>query len=239
MKTRLLILSISALAVARAGIINGGFETGNFQGWTVSGNTANGQVLISSDTGDALKPAEGAFFAILSTGPGIVTCCERDETILTSAPYVVQNKSAMLSFTYDFLTSENNDGTGAPSTFSASILGKTAKKILEGTVKDGYPKDLIVPGGFVALPDGTALIFHTGQIALSSSLSDFAGQTVRFEFRVSDGDPADATDSALYLDKISATNVTAAPEPATGSLALLALCVVLLFRSARARPSAT
>jgi len=59
MKTRLLILSISALAVARAGIINGGFETGNFQGWTVSGNTANGQVLISSDTGDALKPAEG------------------------------------------------------------------------------------------------------------------------------------------------------------------------------------
>ncbi|GET37592.1 PEP-CTERM sorting domain-containing protein [Microseira wollei] len=69
-----------------ATIINGGFETGNFTGWTTTGNTS----IQTSAFGSG--PTEGTFQALLSTG-GFTVSDSALETFLGLAPGSLDNLS--------------------------------------------------------------------------------------------------------------------------------------------------
>ncbi len=68
------LLSTAALS-AQAGLVNGGFEDGNFNGWTAtvpSGGSAT--VLTTHNPGAVFNPFEGTYMATLKTnGPGSQT----------------------------------------------------------------------------------------------------------------------------------------------------------------------
>ena len=57
-------------------ISNGGFETGDFTGWTVTlnGGTAQAVIQHTGDAGTVYDPVEGNYFALIKTdGPGSMT----------------------------------------------------------------------------------------------------------------------------------------------------------------------
>lgn len=240
MITRLLVYSFAMLSIAHAAsITNGSFETGNFNNWLLSGVTANGAVYTAAQTDNVLQPTDGKYFAILSTGPGVRACCAADETTLEYPLFSVTEKGLNLSFDYNFLTAENNDGTGNPDFFSVMIDGKTTAQVVTGKVANGYPRDMIIPGGYLALPDGTALVWHTGVKQVTASLDDFVGQNVRFVFTIEDGRVEDNIDSALYIDNVRITQTPGqTPEPTTGYTAILGLLGIALLAWRRHRRSA-
>jgi hypothetical protein len=225
--TKLFLLLLLPVTVPAANIVNGSFETGNLMGWTVGGFAAeNAQVLTSADTGNVLPASDGKNFAILSTGPGLINAEGQQSTTLTSSPFDVTGQGMTLSFFIDFLTAENIDGTGNPDSFSVQILGQADKTVASGTVKNGYPPNLIVPGGYLGFPDGTAVIYDTGINKISTSLNAFVGQSITVQFQVQNGAQEDGVDSALYVDGVS---VSPAPEPPLW----YATAIVLLFFVAR------
>jgi hypothetical protein len=112
---------------ASADLINGGFETGNFTGWTTTGNTA---VVGELGTGPTAIPvAAGSFQALLSTQGSATTASGLESFLglpagrlaaLSGSPLGVFNGSAIrqtvsvtnagdvLTFQWNFLTSETN-----------------------------------------------------------------------------------------------------------------------------------
>ena len=228
---RTVALIVFAAAAMRADIVNGSFETGALAPWMVDGSDANAAIYTSADTGNLLTAVHGSRFAILSTGPGLVACCDIDLTSLKYPSFNVSKKGLQLSFYYDFLTAENNDGTGAPDRFSAEVSGATTSVVASGVVANNNPANFITPGGFLLLPDGTALVYHTGVKHATFSLDPFVGQNVDFVFTVADADRNDEIDSALYLDNVS---VSAVPEPAAvAEAAAMAFALVLGLRRRR------
>jgi len=210
-------LLISAPCV-RADIVNGGFETGNFTGWTIGGTSANGQVLQASDLpGSGLTPPQGKYFALLSTGPGASGI--EGTTTLTSIPYLV-GANAEIGFQLDFLTAQLSADVPNNDFFEFNILGKPNLTGESGDVfsdtANGSLK-LIVPGSYVVAPDGTALTYHTGSNELFVDLSAYEDQVVRFEFLVSPAPAAQENfaDTALLIDSVSAPDVKPIPEPTT------------------------
>jgi len=63
-------LSLAFAASANAGMINGGFETGDFTGWTQNLSSGGGQSVVSSHTGNSSTyyATEGYYFALLQAG---------------------------------------------------------------------------------------------------------------------------------------------------------------------------
>ena len=93
----LVIMMVFGLAgVSSAALINGGFETGDFTGWTVSIPSGGSAEVVTSHTGDQGKdytPEEGNYFALLKTdGPGSYTTIS--QTIHLEAGWWVEGYAA-------------------------------------------------------------------------------------------------------------------------------------------------
>jgi len=236
----LLALLIAAPAVF-GDIVNGGFETGDFSGWTIGGTSANGQVLQASDLpGSGLTPPEGKYFALLSTGPGAIGI--EETTTLTSIPYLV-GANAEIGFQLDFLTAQPSADVPNNDFFEFNILGNPNFTGESGDVfsdEAAGSLKLIVPGSYVVAPDGTALTYHTGFNQLFVDISGYQGQTVRFQFLVSPALAAQENfaDTALLIDSVSAPEVTAIPEP-TMTVPFIAILAALIVCVRRRREPST
>lgn len=232
MKLKLIAAMIVMSAGMRADILNGNFETGTFANWTVAGTDGNASVFTSADVSPFTPGIGSGFFAFLSNGAGIVTdpnspATTLDTTTLTSIPYVV-SAGAKISFSLQFLTNEPF-ASGNPDFFQANVIGLSTVPLAFGNTISATQHT--IAGGPVVTPDGTTVSFFQDAVTVTDfDLSAFAGQTVMFEFLVSD-EVDNSFDSALLVDDISGTGLTAAgptavPEPR--SIALIATVLLLL-----------
>ena len=121
-----------SLSLLLAGVVNGGFETGDLTNWTTDGSAAHVEVLqasnFSASAGPLPTPTEGNYFALLCNGPGVVDVNPQGNIDLDGVPtpefdtsilsidlsLLASDVPATLSFDWSFLTDEARD---APDSF--------------------------------------------------------------------------------------------------------------------------
>ena len=117
-----------AIAAGTNLLANGGFETGDFTGWTLSGNTGYTSVQSSFD---GFAPYEGAYFALL--GP------------VGSDGYLSQTFSDTAGAQYDVSFALGSDG-GTPNDFGVTVGGFTYGPVYDIPPTGGYT---LITGTFV------------------------------------------------------------------------------------------
>lgn len=134
-------------------VANGGFEDGDLTGWTAAGGGAV-EVLQAGDFSNPVPPPEGAFFALLSTGPGDNAGPGGDfdgngtndfDSSTLSITFDVAVAPASLSFNWSFLTSEVDELDAFDDLFLVTL--------------DGVPvlsRSVNKPGGISPFPDTQA-----------------------------------------------------------------------------------
>jgi hypothetical protein len=202
---------VAAVQPASAQLVNGGFETGNFTGWTTTGNAS----IQTSAFGSG--PTEGTFEALLSTGDPTVPDFSL-EAFLGLAPGSLDNlgngnatdgsairqtflaeAGDILTFDWNFLTNE-----GTPSFFndfsfvSLSVLSEL------GDTTSIFMNSLTPFNQETGFQTFSFTIPTTGTYTLGLGVTDVADNVV---------------DSGLLVDNVKLTSV---PEP-TSTLGVLAL----------------
>lgn len=169
---------------------NGGFETGDFTGWSVTGATS-----VVSGLGP-LAPTEGGFMAYLSTGFGSVS---GTTSTVTTDPISIPAGVSFLAFDVNFLSDEFP-------TFVGSIYNDTlvVRMNVEGEPGDDQVLASVNTASFVEAP-GTGFNGMTGFATVRLDVSGAAGTpetcSLTFEIRVFDqGDSA--VDSAALVDNL-------------------------------------
>jgi hypothetical protein len=115
--------TMGPVAFAQNLLTNGSFETGDFTGWTLAGNTGfTGVTTVAGDFGYAAE--DGDFFAYL----GAVG----SDTLLSQSFADVSGQNYTFSFWYD-----NNNG-GTPEDFSAYWDGIQLLSIIDDPGTDGW-----------------------------------------------------------------------------------------------------
>jgi hypothetical protein len=132
---RALALAAALLPSAVAAqITNGGFETGNLSGWTVSG-TGRVEVLGATNFTPNITPPEGTRFALLSTGPGVIGGAVGDldgngvsdyDAARLSVSLTVTSVPVALSFTWAMLTSDATRAAQYDDFFKVTLNGSVA-----------------------------------------------------------------------------------------------------------------
>ena len=227
-----LIASLSGPAMAQ--VVNGGFETGNFSGWTL-GVQNRAAVVQSSNFNPGPVPApEGSRFAAISTGSGGIsntiynvdgnTTNDYDLTTLQqTVTFTSTTSPALLVFNWNFPTSEQDQPGQYDDLFDVqTTVGATTTRVFSGSSckNDGtsfspYPN---VPcfGSTVlnwtitgAAPiTNTLLRYGVGQwqqACVAIPGTVIGSNTVTITFRAADqGD--NTYDSALLLDNVAVRN---------------------------------
>jgi hypothetical protein len=203
---------VAAVQPASAQIVNGGFETGNFTGWTTTGNAS----IQTSAFGSG--PTEGTFQALLSTG-GVTVPDSSLEAFLglargsldnlgngnaTSGSAIRQTFAGragdILTFDWNFLTDE-----GTPSSFNDFSF--VSLRVLSELADTRFPIFMLSPTRFNEETGFRTFSFTlpmTGTYTLGLGAIDVADTIV---------------DSGLLVDNVKLTTV---PEPAS-TLGVLAL----------------
>ncbi len=166
---------------------NGGFETGDFTGFT-----ATGQVAVLNALG-GLTPTEGQYMGFLGTGSGSVG---GTTSTITAEPFSVPPGVTQLLFDFNFLSQE------APGTSYNDSLVATLQ------TPDGGLQTLVASmrsSSFVTPPPGTGYSHMTGFQTVAIDVSAFAGSpnpaTLTLDIRVFDvGDSV--VDSAGLIDNL-------------------------------------
>ncbi|MBI2194666.1 MAG: hypothetical protein HYU36_22025 [Planctomycetes bacterium] len=175
----------------KAGIVNGGFETGNIVGWT-----GQGDVRVICELGPLLA-TQGELFAIISTGLGSVG----DSNSLIRQTVSIPAGVTKLSFDYDVVSEEPTEfiGLGFDDTFEATMT-TTAGTVLMARESIDTSQWFSVTG--IDFDGGDTTVFRTGKKTIEVDVSAFAGGApITIEFRVFDtGDSI--FDTALLLDNV-------------------------------------
>jgi hypothetical protein len=86
-----LLLVLGFAGVASAGLVNPGFETGNFTGWTVNDSTLTGVVTgATTYQGYPIAPKAGTYFASAKAGLGVDVPTTISQTVSLAAGETVQ-----------------------------------------------------------------------------------------------------------------------------------------------------
>jgi hypothetical protein len=100
-------------------VVNGGFETGDFTGWTVPSPMPNYYLVAAADTANGAQPTTGNGYYVYD---GTYAAQFGNTTLATLS----QTISGIVSGqTYDLTFWLNGDPTGSVSSFDASIDGKS------------------------------------------------------------------------------------------------------------------
>lgn len=213
------LMGIAGVVVAspsQAAVVNGGFETGNFSGWTTIGNTS----IETSAFGSG--PVEGTSQALLSTegstisGSGLETFLGLASGSLndlgngdaTSGSAIKQtfnaNAGDVLNFSWNFLTNEDSTLFNDFAFVSLSTLSELADTFsIYASSSPSFP------------PFSTPFLQQTGFNTFSFTIPTSGTYTLGVGVTNENGPDAD---SGLLVDKVTLTPV---PEPLTilGSLA--------------------
>jgi hypothetical protein len=173
------------------GILNGGFELGDFTNWTPSGNAF---VVQNLGTGvDQITPPEGLFMAYLSTDPtGVLGAVQ--------GTFAVPSGVSQLLVSLDYFTDESLSTGSFQDRFEIRVgdgLGGLT------TVFSLQPNSLLAGGAAPSLGAGGGLSNHTGFLTVPIDVSAFAGGAMTLElcFNVTDiGDTV--VESAVLLDDL-------------------------------------
>ena len=122
-------------AAAAAQITNGGFETGTLSGWTVSG-TGRVEALQATNLTPNIAPPQGTYFALLSTGPGVIGGAVGDldgngvsdyDAARLSVSFTVTSVPVAVSFTWAMLTSDATRAAQYDDFFKVTLNGSVAE----------------------------------------------------------------------------------------------------------------
>ena len=128
------VLTFSAIlgaTTATAQISNGSFENGDLSSWTAGGQ-ASVEAVQSSAFSPAITPVDGAWFALLSTGPGNTGGGAQDidsngdddfDATSLSTTVTVASANQTLSFSWAFLTGEQVSPAGEDDVFLVTLDG--------------------------------------------------------------------------------------------------------------------
>jgi hypothetical protein len=230
--TTICVLSFALTARANEVLTNGGFETGDFTGWTVSSSIGSGGSFFvcpnpgppgtgcSSNTtplsgNPTVGPASGNFYAVSDqVGPGI--------NVITQSFTAVANTDYVLSF--DMFVNDYALSQGLPPQFGgeADLIAGGADPIAAPITTQFYQADTQVVGGAPNPWVATSL-------DITSDLT--AGDTYQLRFLESDS----TTNLNVGVDDVSlmATPTTATPEPKLLLFPLAFLAGIVLFRARR------
>jgi hypothetical protein len=192
------ILDINVNGLTDAGIVivqpgfpngNGGFETGDFTGYTVTGATEVRQGLGS------IPAPEGTYMAYLHTGSGAASGIR---STITTTPFKIPAGVKFLVFDYNFLTNEF-PGTFYNDQLSAKLA--TSNGIRTTLIASLQSSDFVTAASVGAT--GTGYEYLTGFRTVKIDVSDLAGQPgecgLTFQYEVIDvGDSV--VDSAGLID---------------------------------------
>jgi len=212
----IVLLTVGITSSVHAVIINGGFETGDFTGWSTTGNTS----IQDSTFGSG--PVEGTYDALLTTGSdpdfGDPSVSASDlETFLGLAPgslnglgngdategsAIKQTFSAqagdVLSFDWNFLTSEPDEEVTFNDFAFVSLLSlETLADVASSTFVSSQSILFSLETGFQTF---SVVIPADGIYTLGLGVVD-----------VDD----DIVDSGLLIDNVKLTSSTPVPEPGT------------------------
>jgi|SRR6185312_5642089 len=201
--------AVMAMSAHAQLVTNGGFETGDFTGWTVSPNQEDPWVVTSNQGGHT---PSGSFYA--STGCVGALCIGSDG--LDSTNYLYQDLPTVAGQTYQIsfsFASGGPGGEGSPDCGENCVLGIHSNL-------DTVTQELVATFGNTTLVD---LVNLSASPAMSQYVftATATGTTTRLEFQ----NREDPDYSAL--DDIS---VAATPEPGT---ILMGLSASLIFLGAR------
>ena len=211
-----------------AGVVNGGFESGDLINWSTGGSANRVEVLQVSDwttsIGDVGRPVptEGNYFVLLSTGPGVLGVAQGNidldglatQDFDTSYLTTVLNPTASdvpatLSFDWSFLTAEEPTGQGIFDDFFRVRLNSVI--ILSGSRPYGgvspFPDvgwmdniQYTVTGGTPAETQGSYFGYGRSSFQTFRMIINDPG-TYTLEFMIADqGDAND--DSGLLIDNV-------------------------------------
>jgi len=216
-------LTLAALSNIASAITNGGFETGDFTGWSTIGVTSIETAAYGTG------PTEGSYQALVISEDGSLVSDSTIETFLGLAAgtldgLIAANATAgsaikqtitvsagdMLTFDWNFLTDEVEAGDDVPDFTFVSIVSGTSEILADA-----------VSSTFVS--SGTSFPHETGFTMFPYTFPTSGTFTLGFGVMHA-GD--NEVDSGLLLD-----NVTIIPEPAT--IALLGLGALSLLRRKR------
>jgi len=206
----LLVLAVfilgQAMAANAATINNGGFETGNFAGWSVSNQAlGSGSWFVYAGTVSPLQlftipgPSAGTFAATTDqSGPGSHVLY-RDVALEPAATHI-------LTFTLGY----ENDAVGFATPASLNFTGFANQQYRVDIMRTGAPVTS------VAASDVLARVFRTeiggpatmAPSVMSFNLTPFAGQTVRIRF-------AEVDNQTFFRAQLDAVRIASTPIQTT------------------------
>ncbi len=214
------VLLFSSIGEAKAGFVNGGFETGSFiPGWTTAGNSAVTGTILST------SPTEGFFQAFMSSGGGSVSAATLNAFFGTTLP-----------------------ATNGPATEGSGIKQTVALSTGEVVKFDWKYNSFEDPGydySFVTINGAFTQLAGGGTLVTPYNTFTFVAPTAgNYTFGVGVVDTRDTiVDSRLLVDNFRSSGDTASAVPEPATMTMLGIGVAGMFgygiRRRRANTEAT
>jgi hypothetical protein len=200
------LFAFASSAVA-ASFTNGGFETGDFTGWTVvnqAGSSGNWYVYTGTTS-----PASGATIAAPPEGTHAATSDQTNPGSHQLYQDVTLEPGAKQTLTFTLYYKNNAGSFASPSTLDYNTFPNQQYRV--DVMKPSAPVNSVAPGDvlknlFQTQPGDPNTLAPT---VMSFDLSQFAGQTVRLRF-------AETDNQGTFQASVDAVRIVSGPTVVTG-----------------------